>query len=155
MTARAAFRPVKPIDPELPKAAIRRLIDQAGGPKRVAITLGCGESTVYAYADPHVSDEITFARVAALTGPGATAAAVYLALLGGGVFLPIPSAATPIGELTAQAMKQHAEACAEIVKAMADGVMTDDERPTAIRELDEAIAALVQLRQAVAKPRDG
>lgn len=151
---RRAFNPVKPVDPEQPKAAVRRLVDQAGGAKQAAVRIGVAPATVYAYCDPGVPDEISFARVAALSTPQATAAAEYLAQLAGGVFLPVPSAATPIGALTAEAMQQHAEACAEIVRALGDGVISDAERAEAIRELDEAIHALVQLRQAVATPRD-
>jgi hypothetical protein len=153
--SRAAFQPVKPIDPESPKFAIRRLVDQAGGVPRAAIRIGVAPPTLYAYCDPGVSDEITFARVAALTCSATSAAAEYLAHLAGGVFLPIPAIDGTLGALTAEAMKEHAEACASIVNAMADGRIDDGERQRSIRELDEAIAALVHLRQAVQRHGKG
>lgn len=154
---RRAFSPVKPIDPELPKAAVRRLIDQAGGVPRAAIRIGRASSTVYAYADQQASDEMTFAQVAQLTSSTAPAAAEYLALLAGGVFFPMPAADSEIGELTAESIERHGDAVAEVVRAMHDGKMSDDERPSAIGEIDEAIRALVHLRTAVSgkPPGDG
>jgi hypothetical protein len=149
---RRAFNPVKPRDPELPKAAIGRMLDQAGGAKNACITIGRSLSQTYAYADEAVSDEMTFAHVVALTSPIVTAGAEYLALRAGGVFVPI---ATPdagdLGECTAESIQQSGEACAEIVKAMANGVIDDQERPAALRELDEAIRALVRLRSAIVR----
>lgn len=150
---RPAFKPVKPVDPELPKAAVQRLIDQAGGVPRAAIRIDRAPSTVYAYATAGVADEMTFAQVAALSGPSAPAAAEYLALLCGGVFFPIAARGSAIDELTAASITQHAEACAELVLAMADNRIDDAERPKAIAEVDDAIAALVQLRQAIATRR--
>lgn len=152
---RRAFAPVKPIHPELPKAAVRRLIDQAGGVPRAAIRIGRKVPTVYAYADPGVDDEMTFAQVAQLTSSMAPAAAEYLALLAGGVFFPMPSADSEIGELTAESIERHGDAVAEVVRAMRDGKMGDDERPAAIVEIDEAIRALVHLRTAVSGKTPG
>ncbi|MBR2813451.1 MAG: hypothetical protein IKE60_02290 [Reyranella sp.] len=150
--SRPAFKPVKRQDPELPKAAIARLIDQAGGAKNVCIAIGRSLSQTYAYADQAVSDEMTFAQVVALTAPTATAGAEYLSLRAGGVFVPIaPSDSDDLGAHTAESIKQSGEACAEIVQAMADGVIEEHERPNAIRELDEAIRALVQLRSAIVR----
>jgi hypothetical protein len=153
---RRAFSPVKPIDPELPKAAVRRLIDQAGGVPRAAIRIGRASSTVYAYADAQAADEMTFAQVAQLTAPPTPACAEYLAMLAGGVFFPMPASDSEIGELTAESIERHGDAVAEVVRAMCDGKMTDDERSAAIVEIDGAIRALVHLRTAVSgkPPRD-
>lgn len=147
---RPAFKPVKPQDPELPKAAIARLFDQSGGVKNACIIIGRSPAQTYAYADPAVSDEMTFAHVVALTSPVAPACAEYLALRAGGVFVPIAAGEGDIGEHTAESIKQSGEACAEIVQAMRDGMIDTAERPNVIRELDEAIRTLVQLRLAVA-----
>lgn len=152
---RRAFQPVKPIDPELPKAAVRRAIDQAGGAPRAAITIGVAPPTVYAYADPGVPDEISYARACALSSPTVTAFADHQAQLCGGVFVPIAAHAGSLAELTADALKQNGEAAAELVQAMADGELRDRERAAAILELDQAIAALVHLRVAVGSKRAG
>mgnify|MGYP000393800162 FL=1 len=150
---RPAFKPVKRQDPELPKAAIARLIEQAGGVKNACIAIGRSLSQTYAYADQAVGDEMSFAQVVALTSATAPAGAEYLALRAGGVFLPIAPAEADIGKHTAESIKQSGEACAAIVVAMCDGVIDDAERPNVVRELDEAIRTLVQLRLAVASPK--
>jgi hypothetical protein len=141
---------VKPCAPELPVAAVRQLIDQAGGPKRVCIRLNLSLSQVYAYADPGEKDEISFARVAALTDREAPAAAEYLAHLAGGAFLPMPAGGSTLALLTAEAMREHAEACAELVRAMADGLVTAAEAGESLEEIDQALRALTHLRTAVA-----
>lgn len=147
---RPAFDPVKPIDPGLPKSAIRRLFDQLGGAKRAAVKLQLSTSQTYAFADPDEADQISFARVAALTSPLATAGAEYLALLAGGVLLPVTPANARLGDLTAESIRQHGEACAELVRALTDQSIDPKERAQALRELDEAIVALVRLRARVA-----
>lgn len=147
---RAAFAPVKPIDPGQPKSAVRRLFDQAGGIKRSSVKLQLSQSQTYAFADPGEADQISFARVAALTGPDATACAEYLALLAGGVFLPIAPVDAGVGDLTAQSIREHGEACAELVRALTDQTINGRERTAALSELDQAIRVLVQLRCAVA-----
>lgn len=154
---RPAFKPVKRQDPELPKAAVALLIDQAGGVKNACITISRSPSQIYAYADQAVSDEMTFAQVVALTTPASPACAEYLSLRAGGVFVPIaPAGDDDLGAHTAESIKQSGEACAEIVQAMANGVIDDHERPNAIRELDEAIRALVNLRSAIVRrPNEG
>jgi hypothetical protein len=146
---RPAFSPVKPIDPELPKAAVRRLFDQREGIKRAAIELQRSPSQTYAYADPGVDDEIAFAQVAALTGPTSPACAEYLALLAGGAFVPVSPRQEPLGTLTADAMKDSSEACAELVRATVDGVLTPAEARAALPEIEEMIRSAVQLHAAV------
>lgn len=148
--SRPAFKPTKPIDPLLPKAAVQRAIDQAGGVPRTAIAIGVAPPTVYAYADAAAPDEITYARACALSSPTVTAFAEHQAQLAGGVFVPLAPHAGSLADLTADALKQNGEAAAELVQAMADGELRDSERARAIRELDQAIAALVHLRAAVA-----
>ena len=144
---RPAFNPVKPCDPELPKAVVRRLFVQAGGITRVAVRLGLKEPTVYALADPGVDDEITFARVAALTEPGNPAAAEYLAGLAGGFFQPVEGC--PLGDaqsLTAAAAREHGEFIAVMVAALVDGKVTADEARVALPEIDDALRELCRLR---------
>lgn len=144
---RPAFNPVKPCDPELPKAVVRRLFDQAGGIKRVAVRLGLKEPTVYALADPGVDDEITFARVAAITEPGMPAAAEYLAVLAGGFFQPIEGFQTGDAQgLTASSAREHGEFIAVMVAALADGKVTAEEARQALPEIDDSLRELCRLR---------
>lgn len=151
--SRGRFNPVKPRDPELPKAAVVRLIEQAGGPKEAAVKLGLGLSQIYAVTDPSDGAELSFARVAALTSPEATAAAEYLATRAHGVFFPLPPGDTDIGRLTADSIVQNGEAAGTLVRALQDGRLSAAERAEAIKELDEALHALVLLRVAVSAER--
>jgi hypothetical protein len=143
---RPAFAPVKPCDPELPKAAVRRLINQAGGVPRAAVRVDRAPATVYAWADPGVPEEISFAHAAALTGPASPAAAEYLAGLAGGIFQPIACADSDIQALTADAARQHGEAIAAVVTALADQKIDAKEARAALVETDQAIAAMCGLR---------
>lgn len=152
---RANFNPVKPRDPELPKAAIGRLVEQVGGPKESATRLALGLSQVYAFTDPADPAEMSFARVASLTSRDATAAVEYLANRAEGVFLPLPAGDTDLGHLTAESILKHGKAAAELVDALSDGRLDDRERADAVRALDEAIRALAQLRTAVSATKDG
>lgn len=152
---RAAFNPVKPRDPELPKAAIARLIDQVGGPKEATVKLGLKLKQVYAFTDPSDSAEMSFARAAALSSREATAAAEYLATRAGGVFLPVPAGDTDLGLLTAESILSHGKAAAELVQALKDGRLSPEERTRAVAALDAAIRDLVHLRaEVVATPED-
>lgn len=147
---RPSFLPLKPAPVEVPKTAIRKLVDEVGGVKRAAIRLGRAASTVYSYCDPQSSDEPTFAQVAALTGRESPAAARYLAAVANGVFVPIEPSDAPLAALQASTVREHAEALAAMIERQADGHFSPDDARAALREIDEAITALVQLRCAVA-----
>ena len=148
--SRPPFNPVKPRALGTPKAAVCELIAQAGGIPRVMVKLGIGQSDAYAVTDPQSPKELSFARVAALTAPDATAGAEYLVNLAGGVFLPIPRPDSEAAELTADAMREFGEASADLVQKLAGG-LTSQEARSALGPIDEALRALVQLRQAIAE----
>ncbi len=147
---RRAFRPVKPRIVGTPKAAVCALIDQAGGIPRVMVKLGIGQSDAYAWTDPQSPKEMSFARVAALTAPECTAGAEYLVQLAGGIFLPMPRHDTPIGRLTAEAMRRHGTAAARLIEALADQKLTPAEAAQALPELAGALRALALLHSTVA-----
>jgi hypothetical protein len=152
---RGAFVPVKPCDPELPKAAVRRLVDQNGGVKRTAVKLGLSTTQTYAVTDPGAPDELSFARAAALTSHEAPAAAEYLALLAGGVFLPIDCAAdVDVRALTAEVAREHGEAIGALISAMADARITPAEARTSLVEVDECLRTLCGLRALLLKAID-
>lgn len=150
--SRGAFAPVKPCDPELPKAAVRRLVDQNGGIKRTAVKLGLRETQTYAVTDPGMPDEISFARVAALTSQEAPAGAEYLALLAGGVFLPIECASgADVRGLTAEVAREHGDAIGALIAAMADNRITPSEARSALVEVDDCLRTLCGLRALLLK----
>lgn len=152
---RASFQPVKPCDPELPKAAVRRLVNQNGGIKRTAVKLGLSETQTYAVTDPGTPDELSFARVAALTTHETPAAAEYLALLAGGVFLPIDCAAgADVRGLTAEVAREHGDAIGALIAAMADNRITASEARSALVEVDDCLRTLCGLRSLLLKAID-
>lgn len=153
--SRGAFVPVKPCGPDLPKAAVRRLFDQVGGIKRSAVKLTRSLSQTYAYTDPGVSDELTFAQAASLTSHDATAAAEYLALLASGVFLPIDCAGgADVRGLTAEVAREHGEAIGALISAMADNQITPAEARSALVEVDDCLRTLCGLRALLLKAID-
>ena len=143
---RSAFNPQTPCDPEMPKAAVRRVYEQLGGIKRAAIRLGRGKTQTYDYASMERADELTFSQVCALTGAESPALAEYLAMLAGGVFLPVSCKADDALKLTADAVRQHGEAMGAIVAGVQDGTLDATEARAALVELDEAIGGLCSLR---------
>lgn len=151
---RAAFSPQKPCEPDDPKHAVRRLYEQLGGVKRAAIRLGLKKSQTYDLADVDRAADATWAQICALTGPDAPAAAEYLALLAGGVFLPVPRPDSEVAELTAETMREYGEASADLVRKLAGG-LSADEAASALAPIDEALRAIVRLRQAVAEVSTG
>jgi hypothetical protein len=148
---RRPFRPVKPRPVGTPKRAIADLFEQAGGLERVTVRLGVRQTVAYAWTDPQAREEISFARVAALTDPTATAATEYLAGLAGGVFLPVPPIATPIARLTAESIRRHGRAAGDLVEALADGRLTRAEAARALPDLEAALRTLALLRASVAE----
>lgn len=136
------------------KSAVAHLIDEAGGVKQVAHRLGVSEALVGFYANPGNEKEISFARVAALSGPQVTAGAEYLAHLCGGVFIPLPGAGGCINHLTAKAAHEFGDAVASIVTAMADGRMSAREAIGTLEEIDQLMHALAGLRGEVAALAD-
>jgi len=147
---RRAFNPVKRRVPGTVKACIVDLFAQAGGPKRVMVKLQLGEAQTYAFADPESPEQISFARVAALTGRDAPAAAEYLADLAGGVFMPLPHDGSEVGALTVEAVRESGEAAADLVQALLDGRLTPEEAQRALPNLGEALQAFARLHATVA-----
>lgn len=151
---RRAFSPVKPRRIGTVEKCLTDLIAQAGGVKRVMVDLGLKESTVYGFTEQNPEVPMSFARVAALTRPAATAAAEYLSTLAGGVFLPVLPDTQPMASLAAADARAHGEAVATLVDALKDGKLTHEERWRCREKLYEELRALLALIAFVAKDDD-
>jgi hypothetical protein len=130
------------------KEAVKALFRECGGHKAVAHDLDVSLARVYAFTDSASPEHnLSFKRVARLTTPQATSAARYLARKAGGVFLPVPTteAATTVTAIS-NAVREHGEAIAAALTAMADGRITADEVTPVVKEIDDAFAALATLR---------
>ncbi|CAH1661964.1 conserved hypothetical protein [Hyphomicrobiales bacterium] len=142
-----AFRPTKPRQYGDTKEVIGRLIGQTGGAKEAAFLLGMeGSTTVYAYTDPAEKTQITFDQVRRLTSADATAAAEDLSARAGGVFLPFAPVEGCLNTLTARSAKEWGEFIAAVLSGEPDAII--------MRELDEVICALVDVRTHRIAPRD-
>jgi len=150
------FQPRAASDYGSVKSVVADLIDHAGGVKRAAHRFGISESLVGYYANPGSDKEISFARVAALSGPDNIVAAGYLAALCGGAFLPMPHEGPgALSRITAAAAKEFGEAMAAMITALADGVMTPGEARAAMEQIDQSMHALAQMRSDVAEIAEG
>jgi hypothetical protein len=110
--------PNKPRTPASAHDILLRLIDACGGPKIVAAFLGVRLGTAYSWTDPDTSPgSAPFAQVCLLTEHfGITAAAEHLALLAGGVFVPLPSDDGELDEHAATLTLETAEIVGEIIR---------------------------------------
>jgi hypothetical protein len=88
---------------------------------------------------------MSFARVAALTRPGVSAAAEYLATLNGSVHQPVLPETQPASELAAADARAHGEAVACLVDALKDGRLTREERWNCREKLYAELQALLAL----------
>ncbi|MGQ4273430.1 hypothetical protein [Terrihabitans sp. B22-R8] len=113
------MNPYKPRPLASAHDAMDRLIDQCGGPKEVAAFLSVRLGTVYGYTDPDVSRGAPFAHVCHLTEHHKAAAAVeHLAILAGGVFVPVPADDGTLPELGADLTMETAEMVGELIRCM-------------------------------------
>jgi hypothetical protein len=142
---RPAFKPVKPRQYDSPKACIAELFAERGGVENVMVLLGLGRTTTYAFADPREAEEISFARVAALTVPDAPAAAEYLARRAGGVFLPVIPEEADLAALCADDMRAHGEALAGVVATLS-APATGEQLQGELAKIDSALRTLAGLR---------
>jgi hypothetical protein len=136
------------------KEAVKALVKECGGYKAVANEFDVSLARLYTFTDEAFPDHnISYKRVAQMTQRhGASAAARDLAQRAGGFFCPLPEAKdAPAMTLTADAVREHAEAVAKAMMAHADGKVTDDERTDVVKEIDEAICALASLRASFVK----
>lgn len=139
----AAFEPAT-------KAAVAELFKENGGHRCAIDRFGVSLRRAYLFTEIGSGDDISFRRVAMLTSAKATAGARYLATLAGGFFCPVASVAdSPAMRLTAESVREHGEAIATTISALADGKVTPREQAAVVREIDDAIRALASLRGAV------
>jgi len=141
------------------KETIGRLVEGAGGYKRVAQLLDRGKSVVYGYFDPDASQEISFASVVKITKfTGATQAAEMLAHEAGGVFMPgVPEHAAPdLARFANMIVNESGDVVTAIVNALSPdsalpGDLTPAEAAQTLKEVDELIHALVASRPGIAR----
>ncbi len=144
---RDVFTPTKHCEYNSTKSIVRSVVNCASGPKQVAARLGMKrEQRVYELTDPDCDAQMSFDAVRRLTSPTNRAAAEDLAALAGCVLMPVVKTDEPVSELVADSVKEHAEFVCLILRPHADSAT---ERLAKIRELDDAIRALAEVRAAL------
>lgn len=157
----SAFRPIKPRAPGSLHLALTNSINQVGGLASAADLIQRSESWLYTAADPDVERrreaKLSYEEARTLSRAGATALAEDLALLAGGVFLPPPPDAAPhaLQHALATYAAESGEALAEIIKRAADGDFSKADAKHALKEIDEALRALMALRSIAATTMEG
>ena len=112
----------KPRQPGTTKEVVSQLIEQAGGPKRAAVSIGVEIAQAYAFTDPAQNKEIKYDQVRRLVlATGATAAAEDLAALAGGVFIPLRSDSDAPEVAICRTPREYAQLMELALTAMRDG----------------------------------
>ncbi|MFZ0269922.1 hypothetical protein [Caulobacter sp.] len=148
----SGFRPTKPRVPGTLQAALTRAIDQLHGLDHAAELIDRGRDWLYSAADPDREKgkqaNLSYAEARTLSRHGATALAEDLALLAGGVFLPPVPATAPaaIHMALAQYAHESGEAISLMISRVADGVFDVPDAKAALKEIDEALRAMMALR---------
>lgn len=148
----SGFRPSKPRRHGTLHAALVRSIDEVGGLDLAAELIQRSTNWLYTAADPDVERRkkatLSYEEARALSRAGATALAEDLALIAGGLFLPpIPTTApAALQAALASYAKESGEALCELISRAADGVFCRRDAEAALKEIDEALRALMHVR---------
>lgn len=124
--------------------------------EEIAARLGRGAQVLRNKANPdqegHIMGYMEMVAIMAMTGDYSAHRATgdYLASL-----KPASTNQKPLIQIVLDACKEHGDVVACVQKALGDGRFTLREKGDCAREIDEAIAMLTELRQAVAQHKDG
>lgn len=147
MNKHAKFQPYKPRPVGSTKAVITELVSQSGGREEAADILERSVTQVASYTDPETKDQISYDQVRRLIrATKSTIPAEDLALLAGGIFLPMGSSDDCFHTLTAQSALDYGRLTSAILEASADGKITHPEMRTILPKLDDLIRCLVHAR---------
>ena len=148
----SGFKPTKPRPAGCMQAALTRGIDQLGGLPEAAEIIQRSTNWLYTAADPDVERRkkatLSYEEARMMSRAGATALAEDLALLAGCLLLPPipPTAPCALQSALASYAKESGEALSEIIQRAADGVFDRRDAQAALKEIDEALRALMNVR---------
>lgn len=156
-----SFRPTKRRRHGTLHAALAAAIAQIGSMDAAADVIGRKRAWLYTAADPDADEnreaKLTYEHARRMSEAGATALAEDLALLAGGVFLPPPPTNAPAALQAALATYsvESGQVLAEIIQRAADGVFDQGDGEAALKEVDDALRALMAVRSVVAAAAEG
>jgi hypothetical protein len=129
-----------------------RAINQLGGIGKAAEAIDRGVGYLYDALNPDrdviKKNELKYRDARVMSRAGATALAEDLALQAGGLFLPpVPDTApAAIHAALARYASESGEAMSVIISRAADGVFDVADARAALKEIDEALRAMMTLR---------
>lgn len=146
----AALRAVKPRPYGSTKQVVTEAFAQAGGADMVGVIFDLRPTQVYGFTDPQArGSELSLDRARRLTEiKKVSAFACDFAHLAGGVFLTPATLAEgeKLSEIGGEISVSMGDLMAELVKALADGRLSDRERRDLLQRTDIHLAAMVSLR---------
>ena len=146
------FKPMKPRTPGSLHHALTRAINEVGGLPAAADLIQRQENWLYKAADPDVDERrkatLSYEEARTLSRTGAMALAEDLALLAGGFFLPpMPDDAPHALQMAvASYAAESGEVLSEILKRAADGDFSARDATASLKEIDDALRALMAVR---------
>lgn len=150
------FNPTKPRRPFTTPHVLTRGVNEVGGLAVAADLIQRNERWLYTAADPDVERrreaKLSYEDARTLSRAGASAFAEDLSLLAGGVFLPpLPETAPHALQMAvASYASESGEALAEIIRRAADGEFSQIDAQASLKEIDDAMRALMGVRAIVA-----
>lgn len=146
-----------PVNPIALKAATRRLVEACGGQESAALIPGMPITRHQSFSEAgHPAHADRFLRIDVATmleaDCGLALVTAEMAKATGHVLVPLPRIAatrSPLGRITAQAMKETSEVFARLGGFLEDGVLSSNEGAQLDREIDEAIEKLLALKAQV------
>lgn len=156
-----AFRPTKPRSHGSLHLALTNAINEVGGLAAAGELIHRGENWLYTAADPDVERRkearLSYEDARTLSRAGATSLAEDLSLLAGGAFLPpLPDTAPHALQLAVAAYAaESGEVLAEIIRRAADGDFSPQDATVSLKEIDEALRALMGIRAITVETASG
>lgn len=125
------------------------------GIEAVMTILNIGRTRAHALADPQEArEQLAYTEARQLTKAGATVFAEDLALLAGGMFLPMTiDTANCVGKLSAGTARAAGETMAKAIDALSDGKITDPEFAALQSSVDDLLRIALSLRVEIDRQR--
>src|SRR5690606_24746917 len=131
-----AFKPYKTRPYNSSKAVVTELISQSGGREEAAEILERSVTQVASYTDPETKDQISYDQVRRLIrSTKSTIPAEDLALLAGGIFVPMGAGTECFHALTARSAQEYGEFVSLVMQAISDGKLCKLDKQKIMREL--------------------
>ena len=140
------YQPLKPVKPGTTEAMLRKTYFESAGPAGVAQRMGVKRSQAHAYADPNSPQRIAYDQIRSLVRAGAREPVHDLCALAGGHFVPGDAPGESVSALASRASREHGEAMARVVAALADGKVTAVEAAGIADEVQSQIRTLVAMQ---------